>query len=129
MVGRTTRRRLILGAAAAGLASTLPAVAAEDAALSAMGIELQRLRRRCQRLRKRADGGEQGEWTRWSRAVDEQANLLERIASIPVHGLDGVLVKVQAIVWELLDDDIVLDEGARRRVASVGRELRRLASW
>ena len=129
MVARTTRRRLIFGAAAAGLASTLPAVAAEDAALSAMGVELQRLRRRCQRLRKRADGGEQGEWTRWSRAVDGQAELLERIARSPAHGLDGVLVKVQAIVWELLDDDIVLDEGARRRVASVGRELRRLASW
>ena len=83
--------------------------------------------RRCQRLRKHAHRGENGEWRRWSIAVDEQAKLLERIARASAHDLGGVLVKVQAVVWELLDDDIVLDEGARRRVAALGRELRRLA--
>lgn len=127
MVARTTRRRLIFGAAVVGLAGALPAAGAEDAALSAMGVELQRLRWWCQRLRKHAHRGEDGEWRRWSLAVDAQTELLERIARSPTHGLDGLVVRVQAVVWELLDDDVVLDEGARRRVAALGRELRRLA--
>ena len=38
----------------------------------------------------------------------------------------GVVVKYQALARELLDDDLVLDDDARRRIAALSRALRKI---
>jgi hypothetical protein len=52
----------------------------------------------------------------------------ERIASLPLHSLAGFGVKYRALVWQLVEDDMILDRGLRRQVLAFGRELDALAA-
>jgi len=73
-----------------------------------------------------ADADDPMAWARWSQAVDQQAELVEQISRSPVNDITGVVVKYQALARELLDDDLVLDEGARRRIVALSRALRKI---
>ena len=127
MGSRTTRREVLFGAVALGFTTTIPANAADDAALLTMGRQLHRLRRRCQRLQRQVgDADDPMAWARWSQAVDQQAELIERISRSPVNGITGVVVRYQALASELLDGDLVLDDGARRRIVALSRALRKI---
>jgi hypothetical protein len=123
----TTRRRLLLGGTALGLSAT--AAAPYEAHLLALGAQLNRQARRVRRLRARVrPGGDAAAWSRWSRAVTECAELCKQIARAPAHGLAGIAIKYRALVCQLVEDDLILDRGVRRRVLAFGRELQMLGA-
>jgi hypothetical protein len=89
---------------------------------------LDRQRRRVRRLRAKVrPGGDAAELARWSQAVSECANLCERIGKEPAHGLTGLAVKYRALLWLLIEDDVILDRAVRRRLLEFGSELDALA--
>jgi hypothetical protein len=119
-MGPTTRRRLLLGGAALGLyAAAVPAAGIplneRDTHLLALGAQLDRLVRR---VRAR---GNQTAWARWSCAVTGCAELCERIVKEPAGSLAGIAVKHRALVWQLAEDDVILDRAVRRQVVTFGR--------
>ena len=94
----------------------------------ALGAQLDRLRRRVKRLSKHAQpGGDTILWSRWSRAVSECAELCEQIAKMRVKDLAGLAVRYRALLWELVEDDLILDRAVRRRAIAFGRDLEALA--
>jgi hypothetical protein len=109
---RTTRRRLLLGGAALA-ASTRTAAGREqhdDQELAAMGEQLERLRRRVRRLQRRVrPGDDQVSWARWSRSVAECEAIAEKIIAMKANGLRGVAIKYRALIWLLVDDDVLVD--------------------
>jgi hypothetical protein len=123
----TTRRRLLLGGVAFGLTTTTASQAtSDDTRLLTLGTQLDRLPRRVRRLRaKVGPGGDPTAWSRWSRAVSECAALLEQIAKEPAASLAGLAVKYRALLWQLVEDDVILDRAVRRRaVRLVARSKR-----
>ena len=56
----------------------------------------------------------------------ECAAIAENIIAMRVTGLRGVAIKYRALVWLLVEDDVVRDERVRRQVLAFGRELDRL---
>ena len=72
-------------------------------------------------------GGDTILWSRWSRAVAECAELCETIARSPVTSLAGLAVRYQALLWELVEDDLILDHAVRRPAIAFGRDLDALA--
>ena len=96
--------------------------------LGKLGDELRRVRVRCQRLKRQAGtAANTVAWHRWSAAVDRLEGLFTQIATMPVTNLQDVSIRYWALGWEVLDGDLIVEQGARRRVAALGRELRRLA--
>lgn len=99
-----------------------------DGDLTMQGAKLDRLQRRARRLGRQVQpGGDPILWSRWSRAVSECAELCERIAKLPVHDLAGLAIKYKALLWELVEDDLILDLAVRRRVIAFGRALEAVA--
>jgi hypothetical protein len=122
-MARTSRRRLHRRSAAAQ-----PAPQQNTDDIHALGAKLARIRRRVKRLNRLAQpGGDTILWSRWSRAVGECADLCDQIAKSPVSDLAGLAIKYKALLWELVEDDLILDLAVRRRAIAFGRELERLA--
>jgi hypothetical protein len=124
-MARISRRKLHRGNAAA------PPVPQQSTRndVHALGTKLARIRRRVKRLSRQVrPGGDTILWSRWSRAVSECAELCEQIAKSPVSDLAGLAIKYKALLWELVEDDLILDVAVRRRAISFGRELERLAA-
>jgi hypothetical protein len=91
--------------------------------LSELGCELDQLRRKCRRLRRRADQ----DWTSWSAAVDETNRLARRISRVTPQTLPDLLVRYEALTWLVIGgDDVIMDAGARAVFIAFGRALRRL---
>ena len=123
-MARTSRRPLHRRNAAA---EPPPQQDTEDDIL-AMGAQLDRLRRKVKRLGRQVQpGGDTVLWSRWSRAVAECAALCEQVAKLPVQDLAGLAVRCRALLWELAEDDVILDRTVRRRVIAFGRDLDALA--
>lgn len=122
-MARTTRRRRPGDdAPSSGRASGI------DDDLIVLGAQVERLRRRVKRLGYQVrPGGDHAVWARWSRAVAECAELCERIARSPAHDLAGLAVRYRALLWELVEDDLILDLAVRRRAIAFGRELEAMA--
>jgi hypothetical protein len=62
-------------------------------------------------------------WSQWSSAVGECGELCQQIAKEPAHGVAGLAVKYRALLWQLLEDDVILDRALRRQVLALGRQL------
>jgi hypothetical protein len=104
--------------------SSAPEPATTDADLLALGAELQRLRRQCRRLKQRSQA-----WSAWSATVDEADDIAERIGRIAPSSLTGLLVRHQALAWQLIEaDDAIIDSNGRLGFLAFGRALRRLAA-
>lgn len=127
----TTRRRVLLGGITLGVsAASHPTHGREhaDAALIALGTELDRITRRVRRLRARVrPGGASAARSQWSEAVAACEALCERIAKEPVNGLAGLAMRYRALLLELTEDDLIVDRALRRRAVAFGRELNALA--
>jgi hypothetical protein len=90
--------------------------------------QLDRLRRRVKRLGRHMEpGGDPILWSQWSRAVSECVELCEQIAKLPVKDLAGLALRYRALLWELVEDDLILDRAVRPRAIAFGRELEALA--
>ena len=123
-MARTTRRRLHRR----NTAAEPPPQQDTEHDILALGAQLDRLRRRVLRLSKHAQpGGDTILWSRWSRAVSECAELCEQIAKMPVKDLAGLAVRYRALLWEIVEDDLILDIAVRRRAIAFGRDLDALA--
>ena len=123
-MSRASRRRLHRRNAAAELP---PQQDTEDD-IHALGAQLDRLRRRVKRLGRQVQpGGDTILWSRWSRAVSECAELCEQVAKLPVKDLVGLAVRYRALLWELVEDDVILDRAVRRRATAFRRDLDALA--
>ena len=57
----------------------------------------------------------------------ECAALCEQIAKSPVRDLARLAIKYKALLWELVEDDVILDRAVRRRAIKFGRDLEALA--
>jgi hypothetical protein len=130
----TTRRRLLLGGTALGLSATAagsPApypLRAHDAHLIALGAQLDRQMRGVRRLSAKVrPRGDPVAWSQWSAAVSACAELCDVIAKSPPQGTIGVLIHYKALLWQLLEDDLILDRTIRRRAIAFGCELQMLA--
>lgn len=98
---------------------------APDAELIALGREFARARRRYRRLRK----GRAGDWTAWSAAMEEATELARRVGRVRPVSPSGLLVRYEAVVWLLLEqDDAIVDDEGRRAFLAFGRALRRLVA-
>lgn len=136
MASGTTRRRVIIGAALAlsppgtSTATTiLMADAGTDQDLIVLGLQLQRLRRRVQALhRNMRTINETDAWQRWSEAHAELTGFCDRIVRMPASTMAGLAVRYEALAVGLLDDGVLMDDGIRRQVLALRREMRRLAS-
>jgi hypothetical protein len=103
-----------------------PALSATE--LAALGHQLDRLSRRVKWLGRHMEpAGDPILWSRWSRAVSEYVELREEIAKLPVTDLAGLALRYRALLWELIEDDLILDHTVRRRAIAFGRELEALA--
>lgn len=100
--------------------------ATDDGALAALGEQLQGARRRAARLKRKAANDAKA-WQLWSTAIEETQDLVSRIRRTPARSLQGVSVKLDAIIWLLTHDDGLLDAGAERQLRAFGKEVRALA--
>lgn len=93
--------------------------------LQRTGLELQRFRKTCQRLER---GRRKGTvpWEPWSQAVEQRNALFATIARIPITTIEDIVARYEAVAMELIDDDLILDSAARRRVFALRRDLRAL---
>ena len=98
----------------------------DDAALSELGAQLHRVRRRAARLRRKIDS-DAGAWQRWSAAIAYALHLVSQISHAPARDVRGVSIKLDAVIWLLVHDGAILDSGAQRRRQALGREVRALA--
>jgi hypothetical protein len=57
----------------------------------------------------------------------ECAALCEQIAKSPVRDLACLTIRYRALLWELVEDDLILDRAVRRRAIAFGRNLYALA--
>lgn len=99
----------------------------DDAALVSLRGQLGTLQRRAARLKPKFDGDTIA-WQRWSTTIEEALSLVGQISRTPASGLRGVSAKLDAVIWLLIHDDAILDAGAQRRLQTLGREVRALAS-
>jgi hypothetical protein len=122
---RATRRRT-RRTAGTQRSPTRPALSATE--LAELTRQFDRLRRQVKRLgRNILPGGDPILWSRWSRAVSECVELCEQIAKLPVTDLAGLALRYRALLWELIEDDLILDRAVRRRAIAFGHELEALA--
>ena len=96
-----------------------------DTELSALDRQLGRLRRRAAQLRRRMQQGTD-QWTAWSSTLDEAFGLVDRMTSTSARGLEGVAIKIGAVVWFLEETDAVLDTKGMRQLRALAAEARRL---
>lgn len=92
-----------------------------------LGDALRRLRGRCLRLGRDARS-DPANWSRWSAAIEDRNRLLDQIARVLPTTIEDVVVRYEAIAMELIDEDVILDAAARRRVIALRRDLARLAA-
>lgn len=98
-----------------------------EAELERLGAELRRLRREARRLHRRyLLTGDQDAWQRWSNAVSDVEQLRHAIVETPTKTMTGILVRFDAVRSMLLDDNVIMDEVARREVERFGRMLRKV---
>jgi hypothetical protein len=98
---------------------------APDADLLALGRHLQQLPRRCLRLEREKED----RWAEWSAAVEETTTVATRISRLEPSGLEGLLVRYEAVAWMMLEaDEVIVDGGARRAFVAFGKVLRQLAA-
>ena len=45
-----------------------------------------------------------------------------------MHDLAGLAIKYKALLWELVEDGLILDLAVRRRIVAFGRDLEALAT-
>ncbi len=100
--------------------------ARDDGALLALGKQLRGAQGRVGRLKRRA-GKDAQTWQRWSTVIEETLALVSQISRTPASDLQGVSVKLDALVWLLTHDDSILDIRAGRQLQALGREVRMLA--
>lgn len=137
-----SRRSFVAGVAPLALLAvtrSAPAISssiANDRVLIGLGRDLTVMRRRAARL-KRAyvrfdstdDPGAPAYWQKWSQAIDDCGRLTKRIRRIPATSLGGMVVKLDALIFDLCDADLG-DEPAnpiRARLLTAQRELTALA--
>ncbi|MEO8758846.1 MAG: hypothetical protein ABI398_13980 [Devosia sp.] len=94
-----------------------------DEELAALHAQLVRLDRRAQRQRRAPNA----DWQSWSTTFDEALSLVDRIAKMPADGLDGLAIKIEAVVWFLDSTDAVLDVKGLRQLRGLAREARLMA--
>jgi hypothetical protein len=59
--------------------------------------------------------------------VNECVELCEQIAKLPARDLAGLALRYRALLWELVEDDLILDHAVRRRAIAFGHDLEELA--
>jgi hypothetical protein len=50
--------------------------------------------------------------------VNNCAELCHRIGKEPAHGLAGLAVKYRVLLWQLIEDEVMLDRAVRWRAAA-----------
>jgi hypothetical protein len=100
---------------------------ADDDSLRQLANELRRVRHRARRYQN-AMQSDPSKWQHWSAAVEDGLRLVARICSRPAASPIDLSAKFDAIFWQLMIENSILDTVSARQLRSFGRELRRMAT-
>ena len=92
-----------------------------------LDAELRRIARRTSQLHTRRKSTIDA-WRRWSDSIDEGLRTADSIEATPARDINGLAIKLRAVLWRIrMDEDVILDAALTRVLRRLAREVAHLA--